>query len=218
MKYCDFSDFRLFCILVCKIHQSPEKKLEPIKFWLLFSYVAQKCITTALTKKIERIYKLVHTKMPISERLLIVNSSHLKNFLKHILETGVNRKSEFRWVWKFCWDLSNVLQGGKWLFRWDCIFFRWDFVPLCELRPSHYLTICHMAMISFVINWKGKSCITSHLYEPMRNLQLNTTLKNCGNLTKLKRNGIYILIDAKLHMFKYNTLNSCFSESTTFPS
>ena len=117
MKYRDFSDFRLFCILVCKIHQSPEKKLEPIKFWLLFSYVAQKCITTALTKKIERIYKLVHTKMPISERLLIVNSSHLKNFLKHILETGVNRKSEFRWVWKFCWDLSNVLQVGLYFFQ-----------------------------------------------------------------------------------------------------
>ena len=35
--------------------------MEPIKFWLLFSYISQKCITTALTKKIERIYRLVYT-------------------------------------------------------------------------------------------------------------------------------------------------------------
>ena len=35
---------------------------------------------------------------------------------------GVNRKFDLRRVWKFCWDLSNVISGGNWLFRWDCIF------------------------------------------------------------------------------------------------
>ena len=34
---------------------------------------------------------------------------------------GVNRKFDFRQVWKFCWDLSNVISGGNWLFRWDCV-------------------------------------------------------------------------------------------------
>ena len=58
LKYCDFSDFWLFCILVCKIHQSPKWKLEPIKFWLLFSYISQKYMTTPLTKKIDQIYQL----------------------------------------------------------------------------------------------------------------------------------------------------------------
>ena len=23
---------------------------------------------------------------------------------------------------KFCWDLSNVISGGNWLFWWDCVF------------------------------------------------------------------------------------------------
>ena len=36
--------------------------MEPIKFWLHFSYISQKCITAALTKKIEWICKLVYTK------------------------------------------------------------------------------------------------------------------------------------------------------------
>ena len=45
----------------------------------------------------------------------------------------VNRKFNFRPEWKSCWDLSNVISGGNWLFRWDSVFFRWDFVPLCKL-------------------------------------------------------------------------------------
>ena len=35
---------------------------------------------------------------------------------------GVNRKFDFRRVWKFYWDLSNAISGGKWLFKWDCVF------------------------------------------------------------------------------------------------
>ena len=49
--------------------------------------------------------------------------------LKYIFEMGVNRKFDFRQVWKFCWDLSNVISGGNWLFRWD-YFSRWEFAPL----------------------------------------------------------------------------------------
>ena len=63
----------------------------------------------------------------------LLECSHLKNFLKHIFEMGVNRIFDFRWVWKFCCDLSNVISGKNWLFRWDCVFFRRDFVLLCEL-------------------------------------------------------------------------------------
>ena len=36
-------------------------------------------------------------------------------------------------VWKFCRDLSKVISGGNWLFRWNCVFLRWDFVRLCKL-------------------------------------------------------------------------------------
>ena len=36
-------------------------------------------------------------------------------------------------VWKFCWDFKKVISGENWLLRWNCVFFGWDFVPLCEL-------------------------------------------------------------------------------------
>ena len=56
------------------------------------------------------------------------DSSDLVNVLKYIFKMGVNRKFGLRQVWKLRWDLSNVISGGDW-------FFRWDFVPLCELWP-----------------------------------------------------------------------------------
>ena len=34
----------------------------------------------------------------------------------------VNSKFDFWRVWKFCWDLSNVVSGGDWLFRWTVFF------------------------------------------------------------------------------------------------
>ena len=34
----------------------------------------------------------------------------------------VNRRSDFRQFWKFCWDLSDVISGGNWLFGWDYVF------------------------------------------------------------------------------------------------
>ena len=51
-----------------------------------------------------------------------LDSSHLENLLKYIFRMGVNTKFDFRRVWKFCWDLSNVMSGGNWLFRRDCVF------------------------------------------------------------------------------------------------
>ena len=39
-----------------------------------------------------------------------------------VFEMGVNRTFDFRQVWKFCWDLSNLISCGNWLFRWDCVF------------------------------------------------------------------------------------------------
>ena len=41
-----------------------------------------------------------------------LDSSHHENYLKHIFEMGVNRKFDFRWDWKFCWDFSNIFSGG----------------------------------------------------------------------------------------------------------
>ena len=41
---------------------------------------------------------------------------------KHIFKIGTNRIFDFRQDGKFCLDLSNVISGGNWLFRWDCFF------------------------------------------------------------------------------------------------
>ena len=48
----------------------------------------------------------------------LYDSSHLENFLKYV---GVNKKFDFRWNWKFCWDLSNVIPGGNCSFWSDCV-------------------------------------------------------------------------------------------------
>ena len=63
--------------------------------------------------------------MSISETLYIINLTPviLENFGSiYLFEIGVNRKFDFRWIWKFCWGLSNFISGGNWLFRWDCVF------------------------------------------------------------------------------------------------
>ena len=51
----------------------------------------------------------------ISESLPIVNLTE-----RHIRD-GSEQKIWFKRVWKFWWDLSNVISGGNWLFRWDCV-------------------------------------------------------------------------------------------------
>ena len=62
-----------------------------------------------------------------------LDSSHLKNFSKHIFEVEVNRKFDFSLNWKFCCDLSNVISGGNWL------FLNWNFFCLEELWLSSRL-------------------------------------------------------------------------------
>ena len=42
---------------------------------------------------------------------------------------GVNRKLDFSLDWKFFWDLSNVISGRNWLFRWDFVFSSGTFYP-----------------------------------------------------------------------------------------
>ena len=42
---------------------------------------------------------------------------------------GVNKRLGFSWDWKFCWDLSNVISGRNWLFRWDLVFSSGSFYP-----------------------------------------------------------------------------------------
>ena len=43
----------------------------------------------------------------------------------------MNKKFDFRRLCRFCWDLSNVISGGNWLFRW-AVFFQ---VGLCIHQP-----------------------------------------------------------------------------------
>ena len=78
----------------------------------------------------------------------IVNVTPVKNLLRYIFKMGVNNKFDFRRVWKFCWDLSNAISGGNWLFRWDCVF------PGGTLYPSAnydnlYSFIQHLQTFTF---------------------------------------------------------------------
>ena len=41
----------------------------------------------------------------------------------------VNKKLDFSWDWKFCWDLSNVISGRNWLFRRYFVFSSRTFYP-----------------------------------------------------------------------------------------
>ena len=60
----------------------------------------------------------------------------------------VNRKFDFRRVWKFCWDLSNVISGGNWLFRSDCVFQ----VGLCtRLRTISALESLFISILSSIL-------------------------------------------------------------------
>ena len=62
--------------------------------------------------------------------------------LKYIFKIGVNRKLDFRRVWIFCSDLSNVISGGNWLFTWDCIFSGGTLYPsanyICQPEVGKY--------------------------------------------------------------------------------
>ena len=71
-------------------------------------------------------------------------------------------------VWKFCWDLNKVISGGNWLVKRNCVFFRWDFVTLCELwlkakamfyfpNSLYYKTIYCEQMITYHISYTLKT-------------------------------------------------------------
>ena len=44
-------------------------------------------------------------------------------------------EQEIRKDRKSCWGFSNVISGGNWLFRWDCLF-RWDFASIPDFSAS----------------------------------------------------------------------------------
>ena len=46
----------------------------------------------------------------------------------------------WRWEWKFCWDLSNVISGGNRLFRWDCLFIAETLYPSVNNRKILHLS------------------------------------------------------------------------------
>ena len=78
---------------------------------------------------------------------------------------GVNRKFDFRRVWKFCWDLSNVISGGNWLFRWGCVFSGGTLYPSVNhvstlvLLSSFYFTL--KLFIYFARFFNGNSLIVA---------------------------------------------------------
>ena len=61
--------------------------------------------------------------------LLTWIQSSWKFFKAYIFEIGLCWKFDFRQDWKFCWDLSNVISGGNWLFRGGTVFPGETFYP-----------------------------------------------------------------------------------------
>ena len=60
--------------------------------------------------------------MSIIESLPIVNLTPVILPSEAYIRDWVNKKFDFRWVWKVYWDLHNNIAGGKCLFRWDSVF------------------------------------------------------------------------------------------------
>ena len=81
----------------------------------------------------------------------IVNLTPVKNLLRYIFKMGVNRKFDFRWVWKFCWDLSNVISGGNWVFRWDCVFSGGTLYPSANYASCISYTACISKFVKFFL-------------------------------------------------------------------
>ena len=57
----------------------------------------------------------------------------------YVLEVGVNRKFDFRPVWKFCWDLSNVISGGKCVFPGGTLDPSGNYNLLIGISYKHHL-------------------------------------------------------------------------------
>ena len=76
---------------------------------------------------------------------------------------GVNRKFYFRRVWKFWWDLSNVISGGNWLFRWDCVFSGGLCTPLRTMLDSYEVLLLYCANGLLPRKKSGKSVLDINL-------------------------------------------------------
>ena len=68
--------------------------------------------------------------------LLTWLQSSWKLFEVCILNGSEQEILHFRWAWSFCWNLSNVISGGNWFFRSDCVFSGGLFTPLRTMRKT----------------------------------------------------------------------------------
>ena len=68
--------------------------------------------------------------------------------LNYIFKMGVNRKFDFRRVWKFCWDvISNVISDGNWHFRWDSVFSGGTLYPSVNYGLTIIQSLCTIIII-----------------------------------------------------------------------
>ena len=73
--------------------------------------------------------------------------------MRYIFKKGKNKKFDFRQVWKFCWDLCDVISGGSSFFRWDWVF------SGGTLYPSENYGKCQWNILSNAVwyHWLNKS-------------------------------------------------------------
>ena len=123
---------------------------------------------------------------------------------------GVNRKFDCRRVWKFCWDLSNLISGGNCLFRWDCVFFRWDLVPLCKLWVS---TNCNSNLTPiYDITLTGSILLFSKYFDMHKHwlgpLKAKIYLFTRAPLGKFFQGRLMKILQKQLIVFQYTNLRS----------
>ena len=112
--------------------------------------------------------------MSIIESLLTWLQSSWKHFEVYIRD---NRKFDFRQIWKFCWGLSNVISGGNWLFRWDCVFSGGTLYS-----SANYELTWHMYIVFICI------CLAHYIFkknEGGRELKQISTYKICYEIKKI---------------------------------
>ena len=132
--YANFSHLYvgIFCLRIFYLFKCPFKLSKSVySCFLITPWKCEYCLIWALNNQyclVEILWKLQYCLIMIwnLEKFVVLfvsrDSSRLENFLEHIFKMVVNSKLDFRWGWKFYWDLRNAISGGNWLFRWDCIF------------------------------------------------------------------------------------------------
>ena len=91
----------------------------------------------------------------------------------------VNRKFDFRSVLKFCWDLSNVISGGKWLFRWDCVFSGGTLYP-----SANYVYIVYIYYLEDTTTFYSRTDVFKH---PFFSILLQNGTSLLGQYSNVKQ-------------------------------